>query len=256
MKSVILKRIVSAGAVVSLLAPTAGCGGSSGGDGSLTPAMLAPDTVAAFSRHLGYMPEPCVDMHVNYLGKNYGLVFNDSNYVHLAAATETGIPPLTDLRSHWQQTRGLTKIVSCRDFFVENLTYSRPFLVPAAARMLHEVGRRFNDTLRARGGGNYRIKITSVMRTPESVRRLRRRNVNAVDSSVHSMGTTVDISHSSFICDSLGIARSVNDLKGILSEVLFAMRNEGKCFVKYERKQPCFHITVRPCAEYDNLSEQ
>ncbi len=229
----------------------AGCGGGgNGSDNELTPELLEPDSALAYSTHIGYMPEPCIDMHVNYLGKNYGLVFNDSNYRHQAVAAITGMVPLTDLRSHWQNTRGLTKIESCEDFYVENLTYSRPFLVPEAAAMLHEIGRRFRDTIEARGGGDYRIKLTSVLRTPSTVKKLRRRNVNAVDSSVHTLGTTVDISHSSFICDNASMPRTVNDLKGVLSEVLYAMRDEGKCLVKYERKQPCFHITVAPHPDY------
>jgi hypothetical protein len=37
----------------------------------------------------------------------------------------------------------------------------------------------------------------------------------------------------------------VDDLKGILSEVLKAMREENKIWVKYEVGQPCFHITAR-----------
>lgn len=237
-------RIVGFAAAVILLMNACNSGENEAFSDMITPEMLLPDTVGDYSSHIGYMPEPCIDMHVNYLGKNYGLVFNDSNYLHYAAAERIGMIPLTDLRSHWQNTRGLRKVVSCADYYVEPLTYSRPYLVEDAADMLREIGRRFRDTLQARGGGDYRIKVTSVTRTPESVRRLRRRNVNAVDSSVHTMATTVDISHSSFICDNPSVPRTVNDLKGVLSEVLFAMRKEGKCLVKYERKQPCFHITV------------
>lgn len=213
----------------------------------VTMGELVADTVGHWDDHLGYMPEPCVDMHVNYLGTNYGRVFNDSNYIHHEMAERFGIEPLTDLRSHWTQTRGLHKIVSCRNYYVEDLKYSRPYLTAEAAEMLDEIGRRFRDTIDARGGGHYRIKVTSILRTPGTVARLRRRNVNAVDSSVHTLATTVDISHSSFICDDDSVARSVNDLKGVLSEVLYAMRAEGKCLVKIERKQPCFHITA--CAK-------
>ena len=117
-------------------------------------------------------------------------------------------------------------------------------MVPEGAAMLHEIGRRFRDSLEARGGGDYRIKVTSVLRTPMSVKRLRRANRNAVDSSVHQLGTTVDISYSRFAPDSDRIPRSMEDLKNLLGEVLWAMRAEGKCLVKYERKQPCFHVTV------------
>lgn len=174
----------------------------------------------------------------------YDEVFNDSNYRHWESARPIGIEPLTDLRSHWRMRRPLVKIVSCRDFYVEELNFSRPYLVPEAAAMLHEIGRRFRDTLEARGGGDYRIRVTSVLRTPGNVRRLRRANGNAVDSSVHQLGTTVDISYYSFAVDSHRVPRSAADLKGVLAEVLFAMREEGKCLVKYEKKQPCFHISA------------
>lgn len=111
--------------------------------------------------------------------------------------------------------------------------------------MVREIGRRFRDSLATRGGGDYRIRVTSVLRTPDSVRRLRRVNRNAVDSSVHQYGTTVDISYANFAASSAETPRSADDLKGLLAEVLLAMRDEGKCFVKYERQQPCFHITCR-----------
>lgn len=35
-----------------------------------------------------------------------------------------------------------------------------------------------------------------------------------------------------------------NGLK-IMAEVLNDLRNRGRCNVKFERKQSCFHITVR-----------
>ena len=176
---------------------------------------------------------------------SYAKVFNDSNHVHQASAERIGIRPLTDTRSHWDLKVPLEKIVSCADFYVEPLKYSRPYLVPKAAAMLHEIGRRFNDSIHARGGGDYRIKVTSVLRTPTSIERLQKHNVNAIDSSVHQYGTTVDISYARFACFSADKPRSMTDLKGVLAEVLLAMRNEGKCWVKYEIHQPCFHITVR-----------
>ena len=168
---------------------------------------------------------------------NMRTVFNDSNYIHWAAADSVGIVPLSGLKSHWQLRRPLVKITSCRDFFIEPLTHSVPYLVPEAADAIHEIGRRFTDSVAARGGSRYRIRITSVTRTPETVRRLRRRNVNAVDSSVHQLATTVDVSYARFIPDADNpVARSVDDLKGVLAEVLAAMRDEGKIYVKFERK--------------------
>ncbi len=197
-----------------------------------------------YNTPLADMPEPTKSMKVNHLG-NYAQVFNDSNYVHLTEAENIGIVPVSDTRSHWHLRRPLVKIASCKDFYVEPLTYSRPYLVPEAAAMLHEIGRRFQDTIASRGGGDYSIKVTSVLRTPESIEKLQKHNVNAIDSSVHQYGTTIDISYARFAAYSDVVPRSAEDLKGVLAEVLFAMRDEGKCWVKYERHQPCFHITAR-----------
>lgn len=202
------------------------------------------DSVTPHLAHLDKMPEPTQRIKVNYFG-NLRPYFNDSNHVHRVSAERYGIRPLTDTRSHWQNTRDIVKVTTCADFYIDNLTHSRPYLVPRAAETLHEIGRRFRDTIDVRGGGDYRIKITSLLRTPATIRRLRHRNRNAIDSSVHQLGTTFDISYASFVASSPAPARSVDDLKGILAEVLRAMREEGKIWVKYEVGQPCFHITAR-----------
>ena len=206
----------------------------------ITGEYSAPD----YSTPLEKMPEPTIKMKVNYFGSP-AKAFNDSNHVHLAEARVIGIEPLAGTRSHWQLRRPIVKVTSNADYYIDNLTFSRPYLVPEAEAALREIGRRFRDTIEARGGGDYRIKVTSLLRTPEAIKRLRRRNRNAVDSSVHQFGTTFDISYAQFIADTDSIPRSVDDLKGVLSEVLKAMREEGKIWVKYERKQPCFHITAR-----------
>ena len=201
------------------------------------------DFSAKWNNPLEELPEPTIALPRKYSG-SYKDEFNDSNYIHWADAEKIGIEPLTDTRSHWRG-RPLVKIRSCSDFYVEELTHSRPYLVPEAALTLHEIGRRFNDTLRSRGGGDYLIRVTSVLRTPETVARLKRSNRNAVDSSVHQLGTTVDISYARFAAYSSAKPRSMDDLKLILAEVLSAMRSEGKIWVKHERHQPCFHITAR-----------
>lgn len=202
------------------------------------------DSVSRWQAHLEEMPEPTQRIKVNYFG-NLRQIFNDSNYIHWEEAELYGIEPLSDTRSHWKLRSPIVKVTSCRDFYVDTLIFSRPYLVPVASARLHEIGRRFRDSIDVRGGGNYRIKVTSLLRTPRTVKRLRRRNRNAIDSSVHQLGTTFDISYASFIASDADKPRSVDDLKGILAEVLKAMREEGKIWVKYERGQPCFHITAR-----------
>ncbi len=192
------------------------------------------------------MPDDgCVKLKINPLGATLARVFNDSNYVHLGSARALGIKPIGGLNDVWNLRRPVVEIESCEDFYVDELKHSYPYLVPEAAELLHEIGRRFNAELEARGGGSYRIKVTSVLRTPATVAKLRRVNRNATAESTHQYGTTFDISYSKFICDSVTVNRTQEDLKNLLAEVMHGLRNEGRCFVKYELKQSCFHITSR-----------
>lgn len=209
----------------------------------------AVDTVTYFKCHLENMPEPTQRMHVNYFG-DMRKAFNDSNHIHMAEALQYGLTPLTDTRSHWQLRRPIVKVTSCEDYFIDSLVYSRPYLVPEAAGRLREIGRRFRDTIAARGGGDYRIKVTSLLRTPVTVKKLRRVNVNATSESTHNYGTTFDISYSKFIYDGPGDpSRTFEDLKNLLAEVLEDMRRAGRCYIKFEYKQSCFHITARPVTQ-------
>ncbi len=214
-----------------------------------------PDISAAFAHepnpyeaHLDSMPDKgCVKLRVRPIGGSLAKVFNDSNHVHLSAATELGIVPINDIgTTSWHLLRPVVEIKSCPEYYVDDLTHSYPYLVPEAAELLSEIGHRFNDSLAARGGGNYRVKVTSVMRSPLSVGKLRRVNRNATTASAHQYATTFDISYLKFICDSAGVYRTQEDLKNLLAEILYDMRKEGRCYVKHERKQSCFHITARP----------
>ena len=195
---------------------------------------------------LDSMPSGGIKLHVNPVGGTLAKVFNDSNYLQLQASRALGIRPIMRPSEAWHTRRPLVKISSNPDFYVDNLTHSMPYLVPEAATLLHDIGRSFNDSLKARGGGAYRIKVTSVLRTPTTVKSLRRRNANAVEESTHLYGTTFDISHAQFVCDNDSVPRTQEDLKNLLAEVLLDLKRQNRCYVKYERKQACFHITARP----------
>ena len=86
--------------------------------------------------------------------------------------------------------------------------------------------------------------VTSLLRTPHTVKRLRRVNRNAVDSSTHQFGTTFDISFTRFHNLDRSKVTADEDLKNLLGEVLLDMRDNKRCLVKYERKGGCFHITA------------
>ncbi len=126
---------------------------------------------------------------------------------------------------------------------------SIPYLVPRAAVLLNDIGRALLDSLQLKGVPAHQLIVTSVLRTQEDVAKLRNYNRNATENSCHLYGTTFDICYNRYrTVEAPGEKRRAvrNDtLKWILSEVLNDMRKQERCYVKYEVKQGCFHITVR-----------
>ena len=171
-------------------------------------------------------------------------VFNDSNFLQLEAAQRLGINPIEDLSSAYFINRPIVKVVSNEYYQIDSLRHSMPFLVPEAASLLEDIGKNFIDSLHSRGGDSYKIKVTSLLRTPESVGKLRRVNINATDSSTHQYATTFDISYTNFYCLDETRQISQGDLKNLLGEVLRDLREQDRCLVKFERKTGCFHVTV------------
>lgn len=171
-------------------------------------------------------------------------IFNDSNRYQYAAGERIGIAPITGIADAYYTRRPLVKIESCRWYDLDTLTHSMPYLVPEAASLLETIGRNFADSLRRLGAEGHKFRVTSVLRTSHSVKRLRRVNRNATDSSTHQLGTTFDISYAHFNHDGKSPQISDEQLKYVLAEVLLDLRRQNRCMVKFERKSPCFHITA------------
>lgn len=181
---------------------------------------------------------------------SYRRIFGDLNKLHLAAARSGGIEPIASRSEAEQLTDRLELIESNDCYAVDSLTHSIPYLVPEASRLLSDLGTAFLDSLSAKGLNPNRLIVTSVLRTQHDVKRLRRSNLNASANSAHAYGTTFDISWKRFEKVETVDGRpmqsvSPDTLKLVLSEVLRDFRNEKRCYVKYELKQGCFHITAR-----------
>ena len=228
----------------------AACSGGSDRISPLLTIILADSSRNPYDKHLDSAPDGgCIPLRSN-VHESLGRLFNDSNYVHLAQARAGGIRPVQGAAMAWTEGRGLVEIKSTPYYYVDELSHSYPFLKPHAADLLGEICRRFQDTLRLRGGGAYRPKVTSLLRTPLSVGKLRRVNRNATGESAHQYATTFDISYSKFICDNASAPhRTFEDLKNLLAEIVADMRDEGRCLVKHERLQACFHITATAPAD-------
>ncbi len=177
---------------------------------------------------------------------NFRCEFNDLNDEHLEAARKIGVAA-HDVDNILEDDI-LEKVVLLDDeeaYMVDELTHSVPYLVPRAAELLSEIGRSFQDSLVAHHLPPYKLIVTSVLRTGKDVKKLGRRNINASKKSAHCYATTFDITYKRFhaLSDEDDVAQI--KLKLVLGEVLRDLKKQGRCLVKHEVKQACFHITAR-----------
>lgn len=176
--------------------------------------------------------------------------FPDSNNVQLEAAKKYGVKPVKNRLDAEKRRKELVYIGASPYYCIDKLKSSTPYLVPRAAILLNDIGQSFMDSLTTKNVPLHKFIITSVLRTREDVDRLRGTNKNATVNSCHLYGTTFDICYNRYtrVNDPNGKqaqATSNDTLKWILSEVLRDMRVSNRCYIKYEVKQGCFHITAR-----------
>ena len=181
---------------------------------------------------------------------NYAVAFPDTNGLQLTAANLWGVTPVANREDAESRKRELVYVGANPYFQVDPLYSSIPYLVPRAAVLLQDIGQAFFDSLYVKGVPLHKIIVTSVLRTQEDVVKLRRRNGNATENSCHLYGTTFDICYNRYktVENPDGPRRREvrNDtLKWVLSEVLRDLREQDRCYIKYEVKQGCFHMTVR-----------
>lgn len=182
---------------------------------------------------------------------NFTKEFNDMNEVQLLAAQAIGVPPVADREAAEHLKTKLVKLEDTDTYVIDSLTHSIPYLVPSARELLDLIGMNFQDSLASKGLNPYKLVITSVLRTEADVAKLRRGNLNATENSAHRYGTTFDISYWTYVKIPEYRGREYEDvspsyLRAVLSQVLKDIHDmPGMCYVKFEKKQSCFHITVR-----------
>nr|WP_321437983.1 DUF5715 family protein [uncultured Bacteroides sp.] len=179
---------------------------------------------------------------------SYKRSFGDLNDLQLAVAQSIGIRPVSSRKAVEAMKGKLVHLEDNEYYILDSLTHSLPYLVPKASELLTHIGSNFLDSLKAKGLNPNEIIVTSVLRTLDDVRKLRHHNGNASEKSAHFYGTTFDVSWKRF--EKVEEDRPMQDvssdtLKLVLSEVLRDFRKADKCYVKYELKQGCFHITAR-----------
>ena len=178
--------------------------------------------------------------------EKYSEYFNDMHQEHITAARKYGIKPIKDREAAKAVIRqeNLVMIKSCGNYKVAQLRNSIPYLTEDAARLLEMISENFRDSLEAKGIDRHRIIVTSVLRTEEDVQRLMDYNTVAVKNSAHRHATTFDISYRHFETALFTFKTNEVELKKTLAEVLRDLRKGKLCYVRYEIKPGCFHITV------------
>ncbi len=174
--------------------------------------------------------------------ENFPFEFKDNNPHQLANAKKYGIEPLEDRSQLKKVRRKLRLIEDCDYYAIDPLTHSVPYLTPKAAKLLKKIGKGFQKKLRKHKMGEYKIIVTSVLRTKDDVQKLMKTNKNAVANSAHCHATTFDITYRRYKYMS-GPKANTAQLKYLLGETVNDLRSDGKCLVRYETNQTCLHIT-------------
>ncbi len=202
--------------------------------------------VVAAASHTRYVPDGG-PYHRILSVSSYQECFPDSNDVQLESARRWGVTPVRDRADAELRKDELVFMAASPYYAVAPLHASIPYLVPRAAVLLHDIGQAFFDSLQVKGLPLHHFIVSSVLRSEADVLTLRRVNRNATEHSCHLYGTTFDINYNRYQSVEHPDRELVGGdrLKWVLSEVLDDMRRQGRCYVKYEVRQPCFHITVR-----------
>lgn len=202
-------------------------------------------------KNLAQDPDDRVKWHPVRSVYSYAACFPDVQDVQIVAARKWGVSPVRDRKEAEHRRKELVYVGANPLYCIDKgMTHSIPYLVPRAAHLLSTIGRNYLDSLYIKGIPLHQIIVSSVLRTEDDVARLTKRNGNASEQSCHRFGTTFDICYNRYSTVSPPgepERRTVqNDtLKWVLSEVLRDIREQDLCYIKYEVKQGCFHITVR-----------
>lgn len=201
-----------------------------------------PEEVSASEKHEVWKNPTEIDFDHKFVG-SYREKFNDLNELHITAAKKWGVAPDQVEELIAQESERLRRLEDTPTLKISSLRHSEPYLVPFAYNLITDISRDFAKILQQKGVPPHRLIGTSFTRTMQQRNDLNKVNTNSSQNSAHCYGTTFDISWSKY--DPLG-KDTVSDaiLKKLLAIVLEQYRTAGRCYIKHERKQACFHITA------------
>jgi hypothetical protein len=185
---------------------------------------------------------------LDYNQKDFSRKLNDKIIEYSEEAKIKGIQPCKDeneLKKRISEGK-LVKVKSGNYYLVDRMTYSYPYITKESKDLLGEIGRRFREKTSQKGIIGATFIVTSMTRKTESMRRLRRFNLNASTNSPHLYGNAFDISYKRFSVRKWVLTNCDKKfLKEALAEVIWQLIAEKRCWATYEKGQSCFHVVCR-----------
>lgn len=211
--------------------------------------------LSVFLLGLIFIPQPNRAFMVSFFSKKcrnhqqiYSKKLNDMIPDYLAGARSSGIEKSSDENALIKKISAgqLFRVRNTRNYRIENMKYSYPYLTRDSKELLNEIGKRFRKKIERDGLKGSRFIITSMTRTSDMIRDLGKTNMNASDNSPHLYGNAFDISYARFSFMKLHITECDKwYMKEALAEVIYQLKEDKICWATYERKQGCFHVVSR-----------
>lgn len=183
-----------------------------------------------------------------YHQSNYSKKLRDLVPAYIERSKATGIEKClneNDIHDRVRE-RELFRVNNRPAVIIEKLTHSYPYLTRDGKSLLGEIGKRFRKRVSDAGIRRASIRVTSLTRTTEVLKKLRSVNTNASENSPHFYGNAFDISYVRFSAGKWFLTDCDRwYMKEALAQVIWELREERKCWATYEVNQGCFHVVAR-----------
>lgn len=178
----------------------------------------------------------------------YSKKLNDRIVDYSDQARQNGISPCKnedEIRKRVRK-RELFRVRSCSLYIIADMNNSYPYVTRESKALINEIGKRFRKQIAEYGLKGSKFYVTSMTRTTDNMKGLKKTNGNVSDNSPHLNGNAFDISYARFSFRKLFVTPCDEwYLKEALAEVIWGLRVEKKCWATYEKQQGCFHIVAR-----------
>ena len=175
----------------------------------------------------------------------YSSKLNDKMSSYIDYVEKNGVPPCRS-ENELKKNPRLKPIKAGKNYSIDHLTHSHAYLSSKGKSLLDKIDADFGAKIKGTDLKGSQFIITSLTRTKQNVRELKKINVNASDRSAHMYGGCFDITYSRFKNKRKKLdANDIYRLKETIAEIIYQLMQERKCWATKEKREPCFHVVSR-----------